>query len=216
MQPGFRLASRIVALAALIAWAGWWTSAVPSASAQLIECTDQPLLATFDANDDGILSVVEIRQANPDDDTLQEYADELEAADIIGVFYGGCGDLDADPNANADGGDDDAAEPDPPAPDDPSATSDDGQQGNADQVADAAAGGDDDVPTPAGTPDADPSDQDDAEDALVVTTLPGVGHGSLAESATAPAGITAMVGSSLLMATLAVAMGVRTRGSTVP
>lgn len=157
---GFRLPPRILAPALLIAWVGLWSVGVPFAGAQMIECTDQPLLATFDANDDGVLSVVEIRQADPDDVELQEYADELEAAGVIGVFYQGCDDLEDDAVGEETGGD-------------------------------------------AGADNGDPSGEDD-EAPLVVTTLPGVGHG-ISQGTDASAG-----GSRSVLASTAAAFAVAT------
>lgn len=146
-----RLVLRIAVLLAMVATAVLAAGNPSPASAQTIECDEQPLLGAFDANDDGVVSVAEIRQADPDDQTLQEYADELEASDVFGVFYRGCDDL------NGDGSD---SEVDP--------------EGQGDAEDEEPAESED---TGVGEEESGDSTVDD-DDELFVTTLPGVGDGT--------------------------------------
>ena len=65
-------------------------SLTSGASAQAIRCAPAPALAAIDSNGDGILTVDEIRSADPNNADLQAQASRLEAAGISGIQYTGC------------------------------------------------------------------------------------------------------------------------------
>lgn len=61
-------------------------------SRQNVPCVERPELQAFDRDGDGVLSVAEIRAADPDNAQLQELAIQLEATGIPGLRYTGCAD----------------------------------------------------------------------------------------------------------------------------
>ncbi len=89
-KPMFQVAVRkCIAALVLVAIALAGMATLP-ASAQTTECLDEPLLEFLDANEDGVLSIAEIRDAAPDDVELQELADRTESEGISGLQYSGC------------------------------------------------------------------------------------------------------------------------------
>ena len=61
-----------------------------NAAGQSLPCVEQPLLAVFDSDQDGVLSVEEIRAAAPDNEQLQTIANQLQEQGVIGIRYSNC------------------------------------------------------------------------------------------------------------------------------
>jgi hypothetical protein len=109
-KPMFQVAARrCIAALVLVAIALAGMATLP-ASAQTTECVDEPLLEFFDADDDGVLSVAEIRTADPDNVELQELADRTESEGISGLQYSGC-DPDEETGIDVSGGTGESGDP---------------------------------------------------------------------------------------------------------
>jgi len=56
-----------------------------------LPCVEQPGFKVFDTDGDGVLSIAELRAADPDNAQLQQVAGALEDAGVPGLRYTGCG-----------------------------------------------------------------------------------------------------------------------------
>ncbi len=98
MQCKMRLASWVFPI--VIMALGMLGVMASSARAQTIECVDEPVMGFFDADEDGVLSLAEVREADPDDPELQQIAESMEAEGLSGIQYRDC---DASTPENEDG-----------------------------------------------------------------------------------------------------------------
>lgn len=57
-----------------------------------LPCVEQPAFGAFDTDGDGVLSISELKAADPNNAQLQEVSSALEAAGIAGLRYQGCED----------------------------------------------------------------------------------------------------------------------------
>jgi hypothetical protein len=61
-----------------------------SARVQTIACVDEPVMGFFDADEDGVLTLAEVREADPDDPELQQIAESMEEEGLSGIQYRDC------------------------------------------------------------------------------------------------------------------------------
>jgi hypothetical protein len=92
-QPGGRFPRTVqwlFAFATLLVASSLFAVLTSGVSAQATPCVEQPAFEFFDADEDGLLSVSELRAADPDNAELQQVADDLEAEGVPAIQYSGC------------------------------------------------------------------------------------------------------------------------------